>query len=81
LVVRGVAACQRRGVYFIPPQTVQQVLDSADRVPIHDAWTRMKFDEGKCKSGEIYSTQRDPALRKEYDDYTKKKLEELNKKK
>lgn len=69
------------GLYFIPPQMVQQVLDSADRIHIHDEWTRMKFDEGKYKSSEIYSSPRDPALRKEYDEYLKKRLEEINKKK
>src|ERR1035438_4743724 len=69
------------GVYFIPPQMVKQVLDSADRVHIHDEWTRMKFAEGKYKSSEIYSSPRDPALRKEYDDYLKKRLDEINKKK
>ena len=69
------------GVYFIPPQMVQQVLDSADRVHIHDEWTRMKFAEGKYKSSEIYGSPRDPALRKEYDDYLKKRLDEINKKK
>ena len=69
------------GVYFIPPQMVLQVLDSADRIHIHDEWTRMKFDEGKYKSGDIYSSPKDPALRKEYDDYLKKRLDELIKKK
>lgn len=69
------------GLYFIPPQMVQQVIDSADRVHIHDEWTRMKFDEGKYKSGDIYGSPKDPALRKEYDEYLKKRLEEINKKK
>ena len=69
------------GVYFIPPQMVQQVLDTADRVHIHDEWTRKKFDEGRYKSGQIYSTPADPALRKDYEDYLKKRLEEINKKK
>ncbi len=68
------------GVYFIPPALVQQVVDSADVVHIHDEWTRMKFDEGKYKSSEIYGSPRDPALKKEYDDYLKKRLEELRKK-
>lgn len=68
------------GVYFIPPALVQQVLDNADIIHIHDEWTRMKFDEGKYKSREIYGTPRDPALKKEYDEYLKKRLEELRKK-
>ena len=68
------------GVYFVPPQLVQQAVDNADRVHIHDEWTRKKFDEGKYKSSEIYSTPRDPELRKEYDEYLKKRLEEIRKK-
>jgi 4-hydroxy-4-methyl-2-oxoglutarate aldolase len=68
------------GIYFIPPQLVQATVDNADVVHIHDEWTRKKFDEGKYKSGEIYSTPKDPALKKEYDEYLKKRLEEIRKK-
>lgn len=68
------------GVYFIPPALVQKVVDNADEVHIHDEWTRKKFDEGKYKSSEIYGSPRDPALKKEYDDYLKKRLEEIRKK-
>jgi 4-hydroxy-4-methyl-2-oxoglutarate aldolase len=67
------------GVYFIPPQLVQQVLDNADVIHIHDEWTRKKFDEGKYKSSEIYGSPRDPALKREYDEYLKKRLEEIRK--
>jgi 4-hydroxy-4-methyl-2-oxoglutarate aldolase len=67
------------GVYFIPPALAQQVVDNADVIHIHDEWTRMKFDEGKYKSSEIYGTPKDPALKKEYDEYLKKRLEELRK--
>ena len=68
------------GVYFIPPAQVQAVVDNADTIHIHDEWTRMKFDEGKYKSSDIYSTPKDPALKKEYDDYLKRRLEEIRKK-
>ena len=68
------------GVYFIPPALVQQVVDNADTIHIHDEWTRMKFDEGKYKSQEIYGSPKDPALRKEYEDYLAKRLAELKKK-
>ncbi len=68
------------GVYFIPPQLVTQVVDKADEIHIHDEWTRKKFDEGKYKSSEIYGSPRDPALKKEYEEYLKKRLEELRKK-
>lgn len=68
------------GVYFIPPQLVQQAVDNADVVHIHDEWTRKMFDTGKYKSSEIYGSPRDPALKKEYDDYLKKRLEEVRNK-
>ena len=64
----------REGVYFIPPHLVQDIVDTADITHIHDEWTRLKFDEGKYKSGEIYGSPRDPALIKEYEDYLKQKL-------
>jgi 4-hydroxy-4-methyl-2-oxoglutarate aldolase len=67
------------GVYFIPPALVEQVVDNADEIHIHDEWTRKKFDEGKYKSSEIYGTPKDPALLKEYQDYLKKRLEEIRK--
>ena len=70
----------REGVYFIPPSLVQEILDRADETHIHDEWTKRKFDEGKYKSQDIYGSPRDPALRKEYDEYLKKRLEEIRKK-
>ena len=68
------------GVYFIPPSQVTAVVDNADTVHVHDEWTRKKFDEGKYKSRDIYGAPRDPALRKEYEEYLKKRLEEIRKK-
>ncbi len=67
----------REGLYFIPPQTVKDVLDKADETHVHDEWTRKKFDEGKYKSSEIYGSPSDPALKKEYADYLKKRLAEI----
>lgn len=69
----------REGVYFIPPQFVKEVLDHADEVHIHDEWTKKKFDEGKYKSSEIYSSPKDPKLQQEYREYLKKRLEEIHK--
>ena len=69
----------REGVYFIPPALVQDVVDNADIIHIHDEWTRMKFAEGKYKSRDIYSSPTDPALKKEYEEYLKKRLEEVRK--
>ena len=62
------------GVYFIPPALVQQVVDNADVIHIHDEWTRMKFDEGKYKSSEIYGSPRDPKLKEEYQEYKKREM-------
>jgi 4-hydroxy-4-methyl-2-oxoglutarate aldolase len=69
----------REGVYFIPPALVNAVLDAADITHIHDEWTRMKFDQKKYKSSEIYGSPRDPELKKEYDAFLKKRLDELRK--
>jgi len=38
-------------------------------------WTKIKTRYGKYKSSDIYPTPHDPALKKEYDEYLKKKLE------
>jgi 4-hydroxy-4-methyl-2-oxoglutarate aldolase len=69
----------REGVNFIPPQFVKEILDNADEVHIHDEWTKRKFDEGKYKSSEIYGSPTDPKLKQEYEEYLKKRLEELHK--
>jgi 4-hydroxy-4-methyl-2-oxoglutarate aldolase len=69
----------REGVYFIPPQFVKEILDHADVTHIHDEWTKMKFDEGKYKSSEIYGSPKDPKLQKEYQEYLKKRLDEIHK--
>lgn len=67
----------REGVYFIPPALVTTVLDTADVTRIHDEWTKRKFDEGKYKSSEIYGSPRDPELKKEYEAYLKRRLDEI----
>ncbi len=67
----------REGVYFIPPQFVKEVLDRADEIRIHDEWTKKKFAEGKYKSSEIYSTPKDPKLLQEYQEYLKRRLQEV----
>ncbi|MBK5297196.1 MAG: dimethylmenaquinone methyltransferase [Vicinamibacteria bacterium] len=70
----------REGVYFVPPALVDELLDKADEIHIHDEWTKRKFDEGKYKSAEIYGSPKDPALKKEYEEYLKKRLDEIRKK-
>src|SRR6267142_231279 len=69
----------REGVYFVPPQFVQEVLDHADETHIHDEWTKKKFDEGKYKSSEIYGSPSDPKLQQEYKEYLKRRLDEIRK--
>src|SRR6059058_16722 len=69
----------REGVYFLPPHLVKEVLDRADEIRIHDEWTKKKFDEMKYKSREIYSTPSDAKLLQEYQEYLKKRLEEIRK--
>ncbi|HUQ93234.1 MAG TPA: hypothetical protein VM120_16240 [Bryobacteraceae bacterium] len=66
----------REGVYFIPPHMVEQVVTRADTTKIHDEWTKAKFKTGRYKSSELYPSPSDPALKREYDEYLKKKLAE-----
>ncbi|MBS1871866.1 MAG: dimethylmenaquinone methyltransferase [Acidobacteria bacterium] len=72
-----IAFGDREGIYFIPPQFMKEVLDKADETHIHDEWTRKKFDEDKYKSSDIYGSPRDPELKKEYQEYLKKRLAEI----
>jgi regulator of RNase E activity RraA len=69
----------REGIYFVPPQFVQEVLDKADETHIHDEWTKKKFAEGKYKSSEIYGSPSDPKMKQEYEEYLKKRLDEIHK--
>jgi len=69
----------REGIYFVPPQFVQEVLDHADETHIHDEWTKKKFAEGKYKSSEIYGSPSDPKLQQEYKEYLKQRLDEIHK--
>ena len=64
----------REGVYFIPPHLVEEVVRRAEITHIHDEWTKAKLLTGKYKSSEIYPTPSDPALKKEYEEYLKKRL-------
>lgn len=64
----------REGVYFIPPALAQKILDRAAETRIHDDWTQMKLRTGKYKSSDVYSTPHDPELKREYEEYRKKRL-------
>jgi regulator of RNase E activity RraA len=63
----------REGVYFVPPQIVQKIVDRAVETKLHDEWTQMKFLTGKYKSSDLYPSPRDPALLKEYEEWKKTK--------
>jgi 4-hydroxy-4-methyl-2-oxoglutarate aldolase len=67
----------REGIYFIPPQFVQEVLDKSDEIHVHDEWTKKKFADGKFKSSEIYGSPTDPNLKREYEEFRKRRLEEI----
>ena len=64
----------RTGVYFIPPNLVGSIVDRAEETHIHDEWTKAKFATGKWKSSELYPAPKDPAIKKEYEDYKAQKL-------
>jgi 4-hydroxy-4-methyl-2-oxoglutarate aldolase len=59
------------GLLFIPPHLVQASLDAADNTRARDEWIKQKMDTRQYKSSDLYGTPRDPALRKEMDDYIK----------
>lgn len=64
----------RGGLYFVPPQHLKEIIGKAEETHIHDEWTKNKFMTGKYKSSDLYSSPRLPELKKEYDEYLKKKL-------
>jgi regulator of RNase E activity RraA len=64
----------REGVTFVPPHQAQEFIDRSVITHIHDDWTKMKFDEKKYKSSEIYGRPYAPELIQEYEAYLKSKL-------
>jgi regulator of RNase E activity RraA len=64
------------GVIFIPPHLVQEIVDAAELTHIHDEWTKQKFLTGKYKASELYGGPLSPEMKKEYDEYVKKKRAE-----
>lgn len=67
-----IALGDREGVYFLPPQFVQEIVTKGADTKIHDDWTKIKFREGKYKSSEIYGRPSRPDLVQEYEEYKKK---------
>jgi 4-hydroxy-4-methyl-2-oxoglutarate aldolase len=64
----------REGVYFIPPQFVQEIVERGEETNIRDAWNREKLLSGKYKSTDIYPRPRDPELIKDFEEFKKKRL-------
>ncbi|MEW5976854.1 MAG: dimethylmenaquinone methyltransferase [Acidobacteriota bacterium] len=64
----------REGIYFIPPHLMEEVINKAQETLIHDEWTKNKFLTGRYKSSDLYPSPTDPELKKEYEDYKKKRL-------
>jgi 4-hydroxy-4-methyl-2-oxoglutarate aldolase len=62
------------GVIFIPPHLVQEIVDAAELTHIHDEWTKQQFLTGKYKASDLYGGPLSPEVKKEYDEYVKKKL-------
>ena len=69
----------REGVIFIPPHLVQEIVEAAELTHIHDEWTKQKFLTGKYKASELYGGPLSPEMKKEYDEYVKKRLAEKRK--
>ena len=67
----------RGGVVFIPPHLLRQVVESAELARLHDEWTKKMFMTGRYKASEIYSSPRDPALLKEYEEWLEKRKKEM----
>jgi regulator of RNase E activity RraA len=59
------------GLLFIPPHLVKPALDAAANTQARDEWIKQKMDTRQYKSSDLYGQPRDPALRKEMEDYIK----------
>ena len=64
----------RRGVIFIPPHLVEEVVTQAEKTRIKDEWTVKKFLTGKYKASELYGGPLAPELHREFDEYFKKRI-------
>jgi len=66
----------REGITFIPPHLVDAILKEAEITHIHDEWTKAKMLTGRYKSSQLYPAPSDPLLKREYEEYLKKRLAE-----
>jgi 4-hydroxy-4-methyl-2-oxoglutarate aldolase len=63
----------RDGILFIPPQLVEEVIESARTQRLRDEWVKTKLATGKYKSSEIYGRPSDPKLAQELDEFIKQR--------
>lgn len=63
----------RDGILFIPPQMVEEVIESARTQRVRDEWVKSKMATGKYKSSDLYGRLTDPALQKDFDEFAKQK--------
>jgi regulator of RNase E activity RraA len=66
----------REGVTFIPPHLAGALADFSEEQQLHDEWVQAKMRTGKFTSTDLYPMPRDPALKKEYEDWLKRKKAE-----
>jgi regulator of RNase E activity RraA len=59
------------GLFFIPPHLLKDAIDAAASTKARDEWIKQKMDLRQYKSTDLYGTPKDPALKKELDDYIK----------
>ncbi len=57
------------GVTFVPPHLLARVVEQAEDTQLKDRWTKDKLRTGKYKSSDLYPTPRDPALKKEFEEW------------
>ena len=68
----GLAIAQRfgsEGAHVYITGRRKDALDAASGTMARDEWIKQKMDTRQYKSSDLYGTPRDPALRKEMDDY------------
>lgn len=64
----------REGLYFIPPQFIEEIVRTGEITQIHDAWTHTQMRTGKYRPSDLYPNPTDPEMKKQYEEYLKKRL-------
>lgn len=67
----------REGLTFIPASVVADVARSSKLTELHDVWTKAKFATGKYKASDLYPSPKDPALKKEFEEWRDAELAKL----